>query len=43
MKSQYSTNDAIHDDLAGQAYIEEFGLETFSRADNAVRANKASK
>jgi len=43
MKSQYATNDAIHDDLAGQAYIEEFGLETFSRADNAVRANKASK
>lgn len=43
MKSQYATNDAIHDDLAGQAYVEQFGLETFTRADNAVRANKASR
>ena len=31
------------DDVAGKAYVEQFGLETFSRADNAVRANKASR
>lgn len=31
------------DDVAGKAYVEQFGLETFTRADNAVRANKASK
>jgi len=29
--------------VAGKAYVEQFGLETFTRADNAVRANKASK
>jgi vacuolar protein sorting-associated protein VTA1 len=27
----------------GKAYVEQFGLETFERADNAVRANKASR
>ncbi|KAI9764558.1 MAG: hypothetical protein M1840_008384 [Geoglossum simile] len=29
--------------MAGQAYVEQFGLETFQRAENAVRANKASR
>ncbi|KAH0539116.1 hypothetical protein FGG08_004354 [Glutinoglossum americanum] len=43
MKSQNADNDAILDDMAGQAYVEQFGLETFQRADNAVRANKASR
>jgi len=43
MKAQYASDDAIHDDVAGQAYVEQFALETFARADNAVRANKASK
>jgi len=33
----------VTDDVAGKAYVEQFGLETFTRADNAVRANKASK
>ena len=36
-------NDVILDDVAGQAYVEQFGTETFQRADNAVRANKASR
>ena len=31
------------DDVAGKAYVEQFGNETFARADNAVRANKASR
>jgi vacuolar protein sorting-associated protein VTA1 len=43
MKVENVGNDAVTDDVAGQAYVEQFGLETFSRADNAVRANKASR
>ncbi len=43
MKVQYASDDAVMDDLAGQAYVEHFGMETFQRADNAVRANKASR
>jgi len=39
----YATDDAIIDDAAGQAYVEQFGLETFERADRAVRANKVTK
>lgn len=42
-KSDFSDNDAIMDDLTGQAYIEQFGQETFQRADNAMKANKASR
>ncbi|KAK2798460.1 hypothetical protein FQN51_007723 [Onygenales sp. PD_10] len=41
-KSANADNDTVVDDAAGQAYVEQFGLETFQRADNAVRANKAS-
>ena len=36
-------DDAIVDETAGQALIEQFGLEVFTRADNAIRANKASR
>ena len=42
-KSDFSDNDAIMDDMAGQAYIENFGQETFLRADNAMKANRASR
>ncbi|KAI9835677.1 MAG: hypothetical protein M1819_001853 [Sarea resinae] len=42
-KAEYADNDTITDDVAGRAYIEQFGLQTFQRADNAVRANKASR
>ncbi|KAL2002615.1 hypothetical protein VTN02DRAFT_6377 [Thermoascus thermophilus] len=42
-KSENSDNDAVTDNVAAQAYVEQFGLEVFSRADNAVRANKASR
>ncbi|KAK2882701.1 hypothetical protein FQN49_000100 [Arthroderma sp. PD_2] len=41
-KKEHSHDDTITDDTAGQAYVEQFALETFQRADNAVRANKAS-
>ncbi len=40
---EHSRDDAIVDDIAGQAYVEQFGLETFQRADNAVRAGKATR
>lgn len=43
VKSDNATNDAIVDDTAGQAYVEEFALETFQRADRAVQANKVTK
>jgi len=42
-RSDFTENDAIVDDMAGQAYIEQFGLETFQRANNAMKANKASR
>lgn len=29
--------------MVGKAYIEQFGLETFERADNAVKADKATR
>ncbi|KAI9805405.1 MAG: hypothetical protein M1825_000656 [Sarcosagium campestre] len=41
-KAENPNNDAILDDVAGQAYIEQFALETFQRADNAVQANRVS-
>lgn len=43
VKSEYAENDAVTDNVAGQAYVEQFGLEIFNRGDNAVRANKATK
>ncbi|KAL1956878.1 hypothetical protein VTO42DRAFT_6726 [Malbranchea cinnamomea] len=41
-KAENSDNDAVIDDMAGHAYVEQFGLETFQRADNAIRANRAT-
>jgi hypothetical protein len=43
IKSDNPTNDAIIDDTAGQAYVEQFALETFQRADRTVQANKVTK
>ncbi|RMZ84987.1 hypothetical protein DV738_g185, partial [Chaetothyriales sp. CBS 135597] len=42
-KEENADEPAVSDDVAGKAYMEQFGLETFARADNAVRANKASR
>jgi vacuolar protein sorting-associated protein VTA1 len=41
-KSQHAEEAAVTDDVAGKAYVEQFGLDTFARADNAIRTNKAS-
>ncbi|KAJ9618609.1 hypothetical protein H2204_012962 [Knufia peltigerae] len=42
-KAEHAEEAAVTDDVAGKAYVEQFGLETFERADNAIRANKASR
>ena len=42
IKTEHSTEDAILDDVAAHAYCENFALDIFQKADNAVRANKAS-
>lgn len=39
-KADNAGNDAVHDDVAAQAYVEQFALETFERAEKAVRANQ---
>jgi vacuolar protein sorting-associated protein VTA1 len=41
-KLENPANDAIHDDIAAQAYVEQFALETFERAEKQVRANKVT-
>ncbi len=43
IKAENASNDAIVDDTAGQAYVEQFGMETFQRADRAVQAGKVTK
>ncbi|KAG9232649.1 Vta1 like-domain-containing protein [Amylocarpus encephaloides] len=43
IKSDNASNDAIIDDTAGQAYVEQFALETFQRADRTVQADKVTK
>ena len=35
--------DAISDDTVAQAYVEQFGSETFQRAENAQRANAVTR
>ena len=42
MRAEYADNDAITDDMASQAYTEQFAFEVFDRADNAVRANRVT-
>lgn len=43
VKADQAGNDAITDDVAAKAYIEQFALETFQRGDDAIHSNKASK
>lgn len=42
-KADYADEDAIIDDAAGQAYIEQFAQETLDRAERVVRANKVTQ
>lgn len=43
MKAQHTSNDALTDDVAAAAYIENFGLKLFSQADNEDRKGKATR
>ncbi|OTB01314.1 hypothetical protein M426DRAFT_323583 [Hypoxylon sp. CI-4A] len=42
-KVEQAGNDAIHDDIAGQAYVEQFAQETFERALRPLKANKVTQ
>jgi vacuolar protein sorting-associated protein VTA1 len=42
-KAEYATEDAIIDDVAGQAYVEQFAQETLDRAERVVKANKVTQ
>ncbi|KAI1202888.1 Vta1 like-domain-containing protein [Nemania serpens] len=42
MKTDQADNDAILDDVAGQAYVEQFAQETFDRALRPLKANKVT-
>jgi vacuolar protein sorting-associated protein VTA1 len=41
-KNENLGNDTVHDDVAAQAFVEQFALDTFNRADTAIRTNKAT-
>ncbi|KAI0975292.1 Vta1 like-domain-containing protein [Xylaria arbuscula] len=43
MKTDQANNDAILDDVAGQAYVEQFAQETFDRALRPLKANKVTQ
>ncbi|GAP85256.1 putative short-chain dehydrogenase reductase sdr [Rosellinia necatrix] len=43
MKVDHAGNDAILDDIAGQAYVEQFAQETFDRALRPLKANKVTQ
>ena len=42
IKADQAGNDAIHDDMAAQAYVEQFAQETFQRAEGVMKANKVT-
>lgn len=42
-KTERATDDAIVDNTAGQAYVEQFANETFDRAERTLRANKVTR
>lgn len=42
-KQEHAAEDAVTDDIAAKAYVENFALETFNRADQAQRQNKVTK
>lgn len=42
-KTERADDDAIVDNVAGQAYVEQFANETFDRAERTLRANKVTR
>ncbi|EYE91520.1 uncharacterized protein EURHEDRAFT_406007 [Aspergillus ruber CBS 135680] len=43
VKSENADNDTITDNVAAHAYVEQFALEVFNRADTTMSANKVTK
>ena len=41
-KEAHPNDDAILDEVAAQAYCEQFALEIFSKADNVMKANQVT-
>jgi vacuolar protein sorting-associated protein VTA1 len=42
-KNANPDNETVIDAMAANAYVEQFGLEIFGRAETTMRANKVSK
>ncbi|KAK4098756.1 DUF605-domain-containing protein [Parathielavia hyrcaniae] len=42
-KADHASEDAITDDTAGQAYVEQFAQETLDRAERVVKANRVTQ
>jgi hypothetical protein len=42
-KQEHADDDAIVDDTAGQAYVEQFAQQTFERGEKVLRANKVTR
>ena len=42
-KAERADDDAIHDDTAGQAVVEQFAQETFARAERTMTADKVTR
>ncbi|PNY24253.1 Vacuolar protein sorting-associated protein vts1 [Tolypocladium capitatum] len=42
-KAEHADDDAIMDNDAGQAYVEQFAHETFGRAERTLRANRVTR
>ena len=42
-KNQTPPVDAIVDDIAAKAYVEQFALETFQKGDKSIHTDSASR
>lgn len=42
-KIENPDNDTLTDNVAAQAFVEQFGLDVFKRAESAMTANKVTK
>jgi vacuolar protein sorting-associated protein VTA1 len=43
MKAEHGDNEAVTEDMAASAYIENFGLKIFATADNEDRKGRATR
>lgn len=42
-KADLATNEAVMDDVVGQAYVENFALKIFTNAENTQNARKCTR